>query len=127
VCPAGGFAGVSVIADLDYEPHRCIYAPAPGASGLVRLRFQGVRFGRTLHGHHALYVEAERDRRGAPVTITFRVDASAIGSVVHNDGDGWKPFEFDTGDLAGQSTDLVAEISSPSGDRRMYCFEADTR
>jgi hypothetical protein len=53
--------------------------------------------------------------------------------VVHNDGDGWKPFELDTRDLAeaakasGGKADLVADIESPSGERRMYCFEADTR
>jgi len=126
-CPGGAFVGASVVADLDYYPHRCIYAPPPGGNAPLRLRFQGVRFGRTLHGHHALYVEAERDRKGAPVTITFRVDDSTLGSVVHHDGDGWKPFEFDTSALAGQTGELVAEIASPSGDRRMYCFEADTR
>ncbi len=126
-CPGGGFVGASVVADLDYYPHRCIYAPPQGGNAPLRLRFQGVRFGRTLHGHHALYVEAERDRKGAPVTITFRVGDSSLGSVVHHDGDGWKPFEFDTSALAGQTGELVAEIASPSGDRRMYCFEADTR
>ena len=110
---------------------------AAGAS--LRIRFLGVRFGQTLHGHHGLYVEAERNKTGAPVTITFRVGDRIVGSVVHHDGDGWKPFEFDTSELAAgaqtprrrqrgrRSVDLVAEIGSPSGDRRMYCFEADTR
>ncbi len=125
-CPGGGLVGVSVVADLDYVPHRCIYAPPPGGTPL-RLRFQGVRLGRTLHGHHAIYVEAERDRRGAPVTLAFRVGDSVLGTVVHRDGDGWKPFEFDTADRAGTTVELVAEISAPNGERRMYCFEADTR
>jgi hypothetical protein len=125
-CPGGGSVGASVVADLDYVPHRCIYAPPPGGAPL-RLRFGAVRFGRTLHGHHALYVEAERDRRGAPVTLTFRTGDSTIGSVVHHDGEGWKPFEFDTSALAGQTAELLVEIASPSGDRRQYCFEADTR
>jgi hypothetical protein len=123
---ASGFVGVSVVADLDYRPHRCIYAPPGGGSSLVRIRFLDVQIGRTLYGHHALYVEAERDRRGAPVTLTFRVGASLVGSVMHRDGDGWRQFEFDTGDLAGQRADLDAEISAPSGDQRMYCFQADT-
>jgi hypothetical protein len=126
-CQGGGFVGASVVADLDYLPHRCIYAPPPGGNATVRLDFLNVRFGRALHGHHALYVEAERDRKGAPVTITFKVGDNVIGTVVHHDGDGWKPFEFDTRDLAGKSAELVAEISAPNGDRRMYCFEADTR
>jgi len=126
-CPAGGFVGVSVLADLDYRPRRCIYAPAPGGGSVLRLRFMNVQMGRTLKGHHAIYVEAERDRRGAPVSITFKAGTSLLGSVVHHDGDGWKAFELDTSDLAGQRADVVAEITAPSGDRRQYCFEADTR
>ncbi len=124
VCPGGGFVAESVVADLDYSPHRCIYAPAAG--GTLRLRFVGVRFGRFLHGYHGLYVEAERGGSGAPVTLAFKVGDSNLGSVVHRDGDGWKPFELGTDALSGQRADLVAEITS-SGDRRMYCFEADTR
>jgi hypothetical protein len=124
-CPAGGFVAVSVVADLDYLPHRCIYAPPGGAP--LRLHFQGVHLGRTLHGHHALYVEAERGRTGTPVTLTFRAGDVVLGSVVHRDGDGWKPFEFDTADRAGTSVELTAEITAPNADRRMYCFEADTR
>ncbi len=125
VCPGGSFVGASIVCDLDYVPHRCIYAP-PNGAGPLRVRFLGVRFGRTLHGHHALYVEAERGRPGTPVTISFAAGNSPVGSVVHRDGEGWKPFEFDTADLAGRQEDLTAEITS-SGDRRMYCFEADTR
>jgi hypothetical protein len=125
-CNSGGFVGVSVVADLDYVPHRCIYAP-PASGAPLRMRFLNVTFGRTLHGHHAIYVEAERMRRGAPVTIAFKVGDASIGSVLHTDGDGWKPFEFDTSDLAGKQAELVVEVSAPNPDRRMYCFEADTR
>jgi hypothetical protein len=126
VCPGNGFVGASVVADLEYVPHRCIFAPPPGNAPL-RLRFTDVRFGHTLHGHHALYVEAERDKKGAPVTIRFTAGGSTLGTVVHRDGEGWKPFELDTSSLAGQTSELVAEITSPGGDRRLYCFEADTR
>ncbi|HEX3344705.1 MAG TPA: hypothetical protein VHS09_09045 [Polyangiaceae bacterium] len=126
VCPSGGFVGVSVVADLDYVPHRCVFAPPPGSAPL-RLHFDGVHFGHVLHGHHALYVEAERDRRGAPVTLRFESGGSTLGTVVHRDGEGWKPFELDTSPLAGQTGELSVEIASPGGDRRLYCFEADTR
>jgi hypothetical protein len=137
-CP-GSFVGVSVAADLDYRPRRCIYAPPPGGGSFVRIRFTGVHVGRTLYGHHTLYVEAERDRKGAPVTIKWTAvpalagqapstgQASVLGSVVHHDGDGWKAFEFDTSEFAGQTVDIDAEVSSPTSDRRMYCFQADTR
>jgi hypothetical protein len=124
VCPGNGFVGVSVVADLDYVPHRCIFAPPAGPP--LRLHFGDVRFGRAIHGHHALYVEAERDRTGAPVSIVFSSGGSVLGSLVHRDGDGWKPFELDTSALAGQEAELSIEISS-SGSRRLYCFEADTR
>jgi hypothetical protein len=130
-CP-GSFVGVSVAADLDYRPRRCIYAPPPGGGAFVRIRFAGVHLGRTLYGHHALYVEAERDGKGAPVTIKWTVPSadgqtSVLGSVVHHDGDGWKAFEFDTSELAGRTADIDAEISSTGSNRRMYCFQADTR
>ncbi|HEX3772568.1 MAG TPA: hypothetical protein VHV30_16935 [Polyangiaceae bacterium] len=136
VCPTGGFVGASVAADLDYYPRRCIYAPPQGNRSVLRLRFENVQIGRTLHGHHGLYVEAERNKTGQPVTITFRIHDAVVGAVVHHDGDGWKPFEFDTSaqleggaqeGANGARADVVVDISSPSGDRRMYCFEADTR
>jgi hypothetical protein len=124
-CSGGAFVGASVVADLDYAPRRCVYTTAAGG-GLMRLRFLGVQFAQTLHGHHGLYVEAERSRSGAPIAATFKVGDAVLGSVVHRDGDGWKPFEFATVDLAGRRADLVVEIASV-GDRRMYCLEADTR
>jgi hypothetical protein len=124
-CPGGPSVAASVVADLDYLPHRCILAPPSGPP--LTLHFADVHFGHALHGHHALYVEAERDKKGAPVTITFRAGSSTLGSFVHRDGDGWKPFEVDTSALAGQTGELVAEIASPGGERRLYCFEADTR
>jgi hypothetical protein len=126
MCAGGVSVGASVVADLDYVPHRCIFAPPPGNTPL-RLRFSDIHFGQVLRGHHALYVEAERDEKGAPVTITFRSGESTIGTHVHRDGDGWKPFEFETSALAGQTGELTVEVASPGGDRRLYCFEADTR
>jgi hypothetical protein len=137
-CPGGNFAGVTVLPALDYSPRRCIYAPPAGSGSALRLVFPGVHFGRTLHGHHGLYVEAERNKNGAPVTLTLRteepspeaagqIDSKVLAQFVHRDGAGWSGFELDTSDLAGKTVDLVAEITSPNGSRRMYCFEADTR
>jgi hypothetical protein len=126
-CPMGGVAGITVVPDLDYKPHRCLYAPPPGGPSPIRITFRDVAFGSSLYGHHGLYVEAERNKDGAPVTLVFRTGDRMIGTVTHADGDGWKRFELPTSDLAGTRGDLVADVTSPSGNRRMYCFEADTR
>jgi len=126
-CAGGGMAGVTVVATLDYRAHRCIYAPPPGGVGATRLTFHGVTMGKALHGHHGLYVEAERNKTGSPVKIAFSIDGESLGKLTHEDGDGWTEFELDTSAWAGKKSDLVAEISSSGSNRRMYCFEADTR
>jgi hypothetical protein len=137
-CAGGNFAGVTVLPALDYSPRRCIYAPPAGPGSMLRLVFAGVRFGKLLHGHHGLYVEAERNKNGAPVTLTFRIEepspeaagavtSTVLGRVVHRDGQGWSNFELDTSEADGKSADLVAEVTAPNGNRRNYCFEADTR
>jgi hypothetical protein len=127
-CPGGNFVAPTVLADPDYyPPRRCIYARPPGGDGVLRLRFPGVAMGHSLHGHHALYAEAEDPPQGPPVTITFRIDGSVVGAAVHRDGESWKPFEFDTSGYAGTRAELVVEVGAPSAERRMYCFEASTR
>jgi hypothetical protein len=123
----GAYVGISIMADLDYRPRRCLFAPAQGQGATIRLKFDSIAFGRVLHGHHGLYVEAERDGKGAPVAIAFRSGDKTLGKLVHRDGEGWKNFELDTSDLEGKTGELVAEITSSSRDRRLYCFEADTR
>jgi hypothetical protein len=125
VCPGGGLVAVTVISDPTYQPRRCIYAP-PVAGAVVRLRFHAVSFGRTFHGHHAIPAEADHTN-GAPVTIAFRSDSGELGQFTRRDGTGWTPYETETLDLEGKTTDLVADITAASSDRRQYCFEADTR
>lgn len=126
-CSRGGPVGVTVVTDLDYYPHRCIYAPPPGSGVALRLRFASVRFGTVLRGHHGLYVEAERLKQGAPIELSFRAGERMIGTTAHEDGEGWVAFQFDTTALKGVTEELTVEISSSFSDRRMYCFEADTR
>lgn len=126
VCNGGEYVGITVLADLDYVPHRCFLAPPPG-NAAIRVELSEVHFGKALHGHHAISVHAERDLTGAPVNITFRSGPKVIGKFVHRDGDGWKGFEADTTELAGTVGDLAVEISASSNANRQYCFEADTR
>jgi hypothetical protein len=125
-CP-GGTVSKSLATDLDYYPHQCIYAAAPGGGGVVRLRFIAVELGRWLRGHHGIYVEAETAPSGQPpVVITFRVNDQVIGQAGHREGEGWTHFQFDTSSLAGVRADVVVEIGTAGGERRQYCFEANT-
>lgn len=126
-CDRGAWVAETIVADLDYAPRRCIYAPPPGGNDVLRLRFHEVKFGKRLEGHHALYVEAERDRKGSPIHISFSSGGNTLGEARHEDGQGWVEFAFDTPSLAGTTAELIAEISSKNGSRRMYCFEATTR
>lgn len=126
-CEGGSFVGASIIHALDHDPKACLFAPPFGPNVVLRVKFKNVRFGRALHGHHGLQNEAERDKTGAPVSITFRTERGLLGRAEHKDGMGWTGFELDTQELSGRTTDLVADITAGNANRRHYCFEADTR
>lgn len=126
VCARSGFVATSVVQPTDYRPHRCIYAPPVGGAAVLRVRFIDVEFGRTLRGHQAISWDAARFD-SPPVTLVWKAQERTLVRLVEQDRDGWKPFEIDTSDLAGQKGDLIAEVSAPSSSRRQYCFEADTR
>lgn len=125
-CPSGSIVALTVVTDLEYRPHQCIYATPPGGRRDLRLRFASVRFGKTLRGHHGLYVEAERMGTGSSVELHFTAEGRELGRATHSDGQGWREFAFDTGALANTTGELTVDVSSANGDRRMYCFEATT-
>ncbi len=122
-CGGRTFAGVSIVTDLDYKPHRCIAAP-PSPNGVLRIHFPNTVLGDVVSGHHALYVEAERHRVGTPVDLTVSFDNESIGRATHTDGTGWRGFEFPTDSLKGKTGDVVFSIRSANTQRRAYCFEA---
>jgi hypothetical protein len=129
-CPGGNDffnVGVTVIGDEEFHPRRCLWSH-PFAKGEIVTRFHHVPLGRIVRGHGGLYWHTERELRGAPVTLTVRVDGDTVGSAVHKDGDGWALFQFDLGAHAG-ATDAEVEIavSSPRNFERHFCWEADTR
>jgi hypothetical protein len=126
VCPHGPFVATSVLQATDYLAHKCIYAPAVGGSSVLRIRFLDVQFGRVLHGHHAINWDSARFD-SPPVTLVWKAEGRTLARLVDQDADGWKGFEIDTSDLAGQKGELIAEVSSTTGNHRQYCFEADTR
>lgn len=124
-CPRG-FAGESMLPEYpDYVPRRVVFASAPGGGGHVRITFAGVKLGRSLRGHHGIAVHQERDKTGAPVVLTWSIGDRVLGTVVHQDGDGWKQFELDTSDLAGREANVVADVTCVTAGRP-YGFEAVT-
>jgi hypothetical protein len=128
-CPGGEFFNVSVtvIADERFEPRRCIWSHPLGRGEIVT-RYRGVPLGERIRGHHGMYWIIERELKGAPVTITVRVDGETIGSAVHRDGDGWAGFDLPLGAHAGKpAAEVEFAVTSPSNAHRHYCFEADTR
>jgi hypothetical protein len=128
-CPGGEFfhVGVTVIADQDFRPRRCIWSHPP-SRGEVVTRFHGVPLGEVIRGHAGMYWIIEREKKGAPVTLTVRVDGDTVGSFVHEDGDGWKGFEMPLGAHANaKSAEVEFAVTTPNYRDRHYCFEADTR
>ncbi len=75
-----------------------------------------------------MYWMIERERRGAPVTLSVRVNGETVGEATHADGDGWAAFEFPLAAHAG-AAEAEVEFAVRSADftHRHYCFEADTR
>lgn len=128
-CPGGPFfnVGVTVIADEEFRPRRCIWSHPP-KDGEIVTRFRGVPLGSVIRGHAGMYWMIERERRGAPVTLSVRVNGEAVGEATHADGDGWAAFEFPLGAHAG-AAEAEVEFAVRSADytHRHYCFEADTR
>ncbi|WP_437841130.1 hypothetical protein [Sorangium sp. So ce1153] len=128
-CPGGPFfnVGVTVIADEEFRPRRCIWSHPP-RDGAIVTRFRDVPLGSVIRGHAGMYWIIERERQGAPVTLSVRVDGEAVGEATHVDGDGWAAFEFPLGAHAGAArAEVEFAVTSADYTHRHYCFEADTR
>ena len=123
-CPGGGYVGLAVLHALDHHPHLCLFV-SPQGPGALRVKFAGVTFGSSLHGHSGVQWVNERNPTQDRVQVTFMFDGRPIGTNVHKIGAGWTGFEFPTPELAGKRGDLVAEVTGAGP--RQFCFEADTR
>lgn len=120
------FAGVTVIEDQLYRPRRCIWAhPSQGRS--LRIEFAEVPIGRKLRGYSGLPYFHERQSHGTPVEMEVRVGEQLIGTVEHQDGEGWAPFEFSTRAWAGQRLKVEFRVRSRRVAHRQFCFQADVR
>lgn len=129
VCPPNFFFDVSVtvIADQDFLPRRCIFAHPSDAGDLV-LQYRDVPLGSQIVGHSGLYWVMERDRQFAPVDLELRIEGEVVGAVRHHDGDGFAPFEFDLGKYQkARARSVEFRIRSEDPLHRHYCFEAVSR
>ena len=118
------FAGVTVIADQDFRPRRCIWSHPPARGELV-MRFHDVPLGTHLVGHAGIHWMTERVRRGAPVELMARVDGHEIGRWIHADGDGWARFEMPIDTATGGTRGRVElTVSAPDPQHRHFCFAA---
>ncbi len=128
-CGPGPFpwAGPTVNEDVGLEPRACI-RQQPTGGGAVRMTWQDVPLGSRLVLYGGLYDEDERMGKGAPVTARVLVDGREVGTMVHRDGDGWKRIEAVTR-ASGRPTrgDITVEVSSPSADKRSFCWTATVR
>jgi hypothetical protein len=126
---AGGasrFVGVTVVEDQNWRGRRCIWAePTFGATRIIRYR--DVPLGSVVRGYATLPWWVERELRGGPVELTVVVGGTTVGKFVHQDGDGWKGFEFPLGAHAKSRADVEFRIVGTRGRDRQFCFQADTR
>ena len=128
-CAGGVFfnVGVTAIADEEFVARRCLWAHPPRVGEIV-VRFGDVALGATIEGHSGMYWMIERERKGAPVVLSVRVDGDEIGKVEHRDGDGWAGFELALGGHAHKPNATVEfGVSSVNYQHRHFCFEATSR
>ncbi len=128
-CPEGPYFHVAetIIADQDFLPRRCIWAHPP-ESGERVIRYAGVSLGERIVGHLGMYWMIERDGAGAPVTLTVRVAGEPIGSVRHEDGEGWKRFELSTeGHRGAEAATVELVVTTDDYTHRHVCLQAEAR
>lgn len=122
-CPGASVAR-SFVTDTTYRAHDAVFVDVPGDGRTVVVRFAPAAIGTAVRGGVGLYVEAERDGKGAPVFLEWRVDGRTIGSLAHRDGEGWKGFELATGVVPGAIARAELRLRSPGGQRRLVGVSA---
>ena len=120
----GAFVARSVVTDTTYAAHDAVYMDVPGDGRTLVVRWTAMPLGSTLRGGFGLYVEAERDGKGAPITLEWRVDDRSLATLTHRDGEGWKRFEVPTGAAPGATGMLEMRVRSPGGSRRWFGVSA---
>jgi hypothetical protein len=120
------FVGVTVIEDQTYRPRRCIWAH-PSNRGALEIHYEDVPIGDVIVGYGALPYFFERESHGTPIELELAVGGEALGAWTHEDGEGWKRFEFSTASLSGQRRSVDFRVRSRQLRNRQFCFQASVR
>jgi hypothetical protein len=119
--------GVTVHEDESYRARRCIWTH-PVQGGETSIRFHDVELGSVIRGHMSLHWTLERARGGAPIDVEVAVDGDTVGTVRHEDGEGWKLFTVPLGAHAEERTATVTfRVRTTNANERHLCWEADSR
>jgi len=132
--PAGGamWVGTTVMEDLDYQPHFCIYQHPQGLEP-IRTTFRNVPLGDRIVLYGGLYNRHEREGIGAPIHARVLVDGETVGEFVHRDLDGWSSIVLETRDAERVAAspeemgNVTVEVWTPNPGYRSFCWTATTR
>ena len=101
---------------VDRQPAHALVADVD----LVVIRYDNVPLEDVIEGHGGLYWIIERERAGAPIHLSVRVDGETLGQMEHRDGEGWKAFAMPLGSFAQRpsATITFGRTSSSCGTRK---------
>lgn len=117
-----GAAPRAVLAEVGFEPHRCLQVvPSPG--GAVRITFPQVALGRELVGYVGLADVFKRRDIRAPADLDVEIDGKPVATTRFGVDDGWVRFAAPTPEGAHDVT-FVARATTRD---RLICFAAEAR
>jgi hypothetical protein len=114
------------LAEVNYEPHRCIHAH-PVDGHVLRITFPAVALGRELVGYTGIDDYDNRKRGNKPVTLRVYVGPRLIGTIVHQNRWGWRRFNLSSAAMRGQTHPVRFEITAEGAYARTFCFAAEAR
>ena len=118
--------GSTIIDDQNYRARRCLWAnPSPG--GVLTLNFANVPMADQLYGYIGFSFFRFRDHGWPPISVSFSVDDTRLGTHSHLPELGWQPFRFSTAAFRGSKREVRMEILGSESRELELCFYAATR
>ncbi|HEU0032395.1 MAG TPA: hypothetical protein VFQ53_17305 [Kofleriaceae bacterium] len=120
-----GGSGRVELAEVGFEPHRCVLVTALGGKP-VRITFPQLALGTQLVGYVGIAdIFTRRDNR-APASLDVELAGRAIAHATAGVDDGWVRFAAGTPPGAADVT-FVLRASGPPNTNRQICFAAEAR